>query len=129
MSSDFLRLAEVFSEMSVKVLAEHLSETLGPASQPTEMTNLLQMQDRMKQALAKWEQLKGKRADVYYELARERYHNEDDMQTNVDPLTGPWDVSEADFGVWIRAWVWVPNDVIYDTGLDNERKTNGKSTT
>lgn len=119
MSSDFLRLAEVFSEMSVKVLAEHLSETLGPASQPTEMTNLLQMQDRMKQALAEWEQLKGKRADVYYELARERYHNEDDMQTNVDPLTGPWDASEATEGVWVRAWVWLPADVI-EAATDSE---------
>ena len=107
MSLDILKVAEVFSEMSVKVFAEHLNETLDPASQSTAMADLLKLQARLKQCLCDWEDLKGERADACYAVANDIYANKGNDQINVDPITGPWDVSEADFGVWIRAWVWV----------------------
>ncbi len=122
MNRDILKVVELFSSMSVKVLAEHLHETIGPASQSTEMSKILKLQDKVHQELLEWETLKGPKAEAYYELAREIYHNEEDLQTNVDPITSPWDVSEVyKGGVWVHAWVWVPDDAI-KARLNTEQK-------
>ena len=122
MNRDILKVVELFSSMSVKVFAEHLHETVGPASQTNKTSKILKLQDKVHQELLEWETLEGPKAEAYYELARDIYHNEEDLQTNVDPITSPWDVNEVyKGGVWVRAWVWVPREAI-ETRLDIKEK-------
>jgi hypothetical protein len=115
MNSDLKKIAEVFSEMSVKVLEKHLGETLGPKTGKINIEQLLLLQDRIAEELEGWEQMKGKWADAVSDAASGLYENEDNYQINVDTITGPWDVSEAEGtyqGVWVSGWLWVPKEVI-----------------
>jgi len=106
--NDVMKMAELLSELSVVALAKHVSENYGPINQDEELAKLLDLKFRIKSKLQDWEYIKGEKAEAYYEAARVCYANEEEMQTNVDPIYGPWDVSESEDGSWVKAWVWVP---------------------
>lgn len=110
MSQDILKMAEIFSQMTVTALASHIRDTVGTPEQPAEMSKMLLLQSRIQESLQTWETLKGDTATFLHKAAQHRHSNE---ETNVDPLTGPWDVSTSPDGTWVRAWVWLP-DVVKD---------------
>jgi hypothetical protein len=122
--NDVMRMAEFISELSVSALAAHVCETYGPATQDEELTKLLSLKSRIKSRLQDWEQIKGGKAEAYYEAARVCYTQEEaEMQTSVDPIYGPWDVSESEDGSWVKAWVWVPNEEVAEQLAKIEDKT------
>lgn len=122
MTTDVMKMAEVFSEMSVSVLAAHIAETTGPASANEELTRLLSLQRSVIRELKEWEEIKGKYADCLSKAAYVCYANEEVLQTQVDAINCPWEVSMADDGAWCRAWVWVPEAEIQEQMKKLEEK-------
>jgi UDP-N-acetyl-D-mannosaminuronate dehydrogenase len=108
-SRHLIDAAELFVSMPVTVLAQAV-EALGYENPQYEMSRVLSLQQALKQDFESRNNMALDLAEALYNLADEAYANEDDMQTNVDPLEMPFDMSEADEGTWAHAWVWVPND-------------------
>lgn len=50
------------------------------------------------------------------ELAQEHYANEDEMQIQIDDDA---ELSEADEGTWVAAWVWLPSQDSDDEERDD----------
>ena len=100
MKSDILKIFETLS----KIVLDDADPTV---------SSWRQMQDQVKEPLERWEKLKGELAEDLSQVAKELYANEEVYQINVDPISGPWDVSEAiddndELGYWVSGWLWVP---------------------
>jgi len=124
MVTDLMKMAEAFSEMSVGVLSKHIEETISPASANEELTRLLSLQRSVSKSLKTWEEIKGETANALYKAAFVCYANEEELQTNVDPIRAPWDLSQTEEGeYWVRAWVFVPRSE-FEEQISRIRETN-----
>ncbi len=109
MMSDIMKMAKMFSEMSKQLIFEHLNNTLGKEISLDDMDELLSTQSRIKEKLAEWEQASEKAEDLF-QTAKDVYHDDGDAdyQINVDPIVGPWELSEVSGEAhWVRGWLWV----------------------
>jgi hypothetical protein len=123
-SKDLITAARVFSQLPYSTLTAladsgyllpcDLSlDATGRVVSPTQKCiQLLKLRERLEEKLAEHRNCPVTLSQAYEEAAAELYHNEDDLQTNIDPITVPFDISEADDGTWVHAWVWVPNEKI-----------------
>ena len=127
---NLVEAAELFAKLPLTALAAAI-EALGYESPTFEMSRMLSIQQQLKSQFEERDNMDPAEAEALYNLACELYANEDDLQTNVDPLELPFDQSVADGdgdedsgGTWAHAWVWVPNDALSAevTRLKKERE-------
>jgi hypothetical protein len=108
-SKHLIDAAEFFTLMPITVLTQAV-EALRYENPQDELSRVLTLQKALKQDFEARNNVDPDMAEALYNLANEHYDNEEELQTNVDPLELPFDMSEADEGTWAHAWVWVPND-------------------
>jgi len=107
-----IEIIEVFARIPLVAMAEIVESYVCPEEPQFEMSRMLSLQQYAINLMQEHENQEPHYGDAIYNLAREHYHNEKDMQTNVDPLELPFDISVADGGVWAAAWVWLPDAMV-----------------
>jgi len=103
-----IEAAEIFAAMDVTQLAAAAMQ--GHAENPAHtLSRMLDVQQRIQIELEYTDNADPDVTEALYNLASRFYAIDSGvMQTNVDPVTLPFDVSAADDGSWVSAWVWVP---------------------
>jgi len=103
-----IEAAEIFAAMDVTQLAAAAMQ--GHAENPAHaLSRMLDVQQRIQIELEHMDNADPDVAEALYSLASKHYANDWEMQTNVDPVTLPFDVSAAEGGNWVSAWVWIPS--------------------
>lgn len=108
---DVIDIIEAFAEVPITALTK-IVESKGFDEPLDELVRLVKLQKAAQNYVREREEVDPVYAEALYNLADTDYANEDEMQTNVDPLELPFDISEADEGTWVAAWVWLPNDAV-----------------
>lgn len=108
---DVIDIIEAFAEVPITGLTKIVTSK-NFAEPLDELVRLVQLQKAAQSYVREREEQDPDYADAIYNLACEEYANEEDMQTSVDPIELPFDISEADEGTWAHAWVWLPNDAV-----------------
>ena len=110
-SRDCIEAAELFTMMPVMLLAR-LVDALDYSDPQDEMRTYIELQKRLISEFKKRDNMDPDFADALHNVALECYTTDDYLQTQVDIPDLPFDMSVADHGTWLSAWVWVPNECI-----------------